>query len=138
MKRICYKCKGEFPIESFINKKTGSFGKGYECKDCCRIAYRERRERHIGTHKKKDRAYYERNREKIINKRKEYNKANKDKVSARSKIMGAVFTGKVIRPDSCSKCGIKCVPDAHHEDYKKPLDVIWLCRKCHQILHNGK
>ena len=25
--------------------------------------------------------------------------------------------------------------DAHHPDYSKPLAVIWLCRRCHTLLH---
>lgn len=26
---------------------------------------------------------------------------------------------------------------AHHEDYLKPLNVIWMCRSCHQKYHLG-
>lgn len=39
----------------------------------------------------------------------------------------ALETGKLIRPDTCEKCGKACKPDAHHDDYSKPLEVLWLC-----------
>jgi hypothetical protein len=28
--------------------------------------------------------------------------------------------------------------EAHHTDYSRPLDVVWLCKHCHRLLHNGK
>ena len=28
------------------------------------------------------------------------------------------------------------VAHAHHEDYSKPYDVVWLCPPCHRNLHN--
>lgn len=34
----------------------------------------------------------------------------------------------------CSICGDK-KSEAHHKDYTKPLDVIFLCRKHHKELH---
>jgi ribosomal protein S27AE len=45
----------------------------------------------------------------------------------------AIRKGVLIRK-SCERCGA-AKTDAHHEDYSKPLDVIWLCRKCHQQRH---
>lgn len=47
----------------------------------------------------------------------------------------AVRRGELVRPDSCSRCGEKCIPDGHHADYGRPLDVEWLCRKCHHFAH---
>lgn len=36
----------------------------------------------------------------------------------------------------CVVCGDKA--EAHHEDYTKPLDVVWLCRKHHKQRHQDK
>jgi len=47
----------------------------------------------------------------------------------------AVKEGRLIRPDKCSNCGVSCKPIGHHPDYDKPLEVVWLCVKCHRILH---
>jgi hypothetical protein len=34
----------------------------------------------------------------------------------------------------CENCGEENA-QMHHEDYRKPLEVTWLCRKCHLHLH---
>ena len=43
--------------------------------------------------------------------------------------------GKIV-PSPCSMC---LSPEAqkHHDDYDKPLQVRWLCRKCHVELHRN-
>lgn len=45
----------------------------------------------------------------------------------------AINSGKLQRLP-CEVCGEKKV-DAHHDDYSKPLDVRWLCRKHHAEHH---
>lgn len=35
----------------------------------------------------------------------------------------------------CSACASTFRLLAHHDDYSKPLDVIWLCDSCHQERH---
>lgn len=52
---------------------------------------------------------------------------------ARIKCYHAVESGK-IKKDSCIVCGSMDVY-AHHEDYNKPLDIIWLCMKHHCEYH---
>lgn len=50
----------------------------------------------------------------------------------------AVKLGKIIRPNLCGACKRRRRIVAHHEDYSKPLDVIWLCDCCHNNLHKGR
>lgn len=51
---------------------------------------------------------------------------------ARSYLHVYVKRGKVAKKP-CRECGQPA--QAHHADYSKPLDVIWLCRKHHLALH---
>jgi len=53
---------------------------------------------------------------------------------AHSAVTGARQRGK-LTPKPCNQCGADKRVDAHHDDYTKPLDVVWLCRKCHRKLH---
>ena len=45
----------------------------------------------------------------------------------------AIASGRIVR-QPCSTCG-KVKSEGHHPDYMKPLEVIWLCRQCHRLLH---
>jgi len=47
----------------------------------------------------------------------------------------AVKTGKLIRPSVCSICKLNRRVCAHHRDYTKPLEVLWLCWSCHKFEH---
>ena len=57
-----------------------------------------------------------------------------EKAKARSKVSDAIKSGKLI-PGVCAVCGATDRIQAHHSDYTKPLDVTWLCIKCHHALH---
>lgn len=65
-----------------------------------------------------------------------YRMRHSEKVKARMDLYNAVTAGKVKKPLHCSSCGQRCECDGHHTDYNKPFDIIWLCRKCHNTLHN--
>lgn len=62
-------------------------------------------------------------------------KKNTIKTKAHWRIKAALLSGKLKR-ENCIICNTK-KSEAHHEDYGKPLDVIWLCRNHHKELHRN-
>ena len=55
----------------------------------------------------------------------------------------AIQKGVLVRPDICDTCGGdgrkfrdgRHPIQAHHPDYNKPLEVMWLCQPCHHEWH---
>lgn len=58
------------------------------------------------------------------------------KTAARTILNNAINTGKLKRETVCSQCRLNSRIQAHHPDYSKPLDVKWLCTKCHALEHH--
>lgn len=58
-----------------------------------------------------------------------YRRNSPKKSEARGKVSGEIAARR-LKKKPCAVCGSKKV-EAHHTDYDKPLDVIWLCRKHH-------
>lgn len=59
------------------------------------------------------------------------------KGNCRSVFRNAVIRGEV-KVGPCSVCGSTTRIEAHHEDYTKPLDVVYYCKKHHNEYHHGK
>ena len=55
--------------------------------------------------------------------------------SARSQVSVYIKRGLMVKPACCTKCGSRKRIEAHHPDYNKPREVVWLCRKCHTTYH---
>lgn len=51
---------------------------------------------------------------------------------ARDAIYRAIKKGKIKRPKKCEGCNKEGPVTAHHEDYLKRMEVLWLCDPCHQ------
>jgi len=96
------------------------------------------------------RKWYERNKEEFTKRNKEYNQSDAGKESAirranrqrdkdpkkwkaRQAVRNAVYRGIIIKKP-CKTCGELKV-QGHHNDYNKPLKVIWLCSKHHKEQH---
>jgi hypothetical protein len=64
--------------------------------------------------------------------RKRWVDRNKAKRSAHLKAYSAIRRGTIKKPDACSACATASPRlEAHHTDYSQPLNVQWLCTKCH-------
>ena len=58
-------------------------------------------------------------------------------------VLVALKRGELVKPERCEGCGAGGVQangkrvrvEAHHDDYNHPLQVRWLCRRCHCKWH---
>jgi hypothetical protein len=65
-------------------------------------------------------------------------RANNPLRRAAQVILGnAIRDGKVVCWPGCAVCDSTKV-EAHHPDYDRPLDVVWLCPKHHKQIHLSK
>lgn len=102
---------------------------------------REYLARYRETHRDKTNAYM-----------REYRLANREKLSAyrmrpeaqfqlgaQLMVRGAVACGQLSKPERCEGCGKQVPPTRlhghHHRGYDHPLEVQWLCSKCHGKAH---
>jgi hypothetical protein len=76
-----------------------------------------------------------RNRDRCNTFQREFRHRHPHKTRATRAVTKAIASGRLVRPSTCSECGTSCKPEAHHDDYSKPLGVRWLCRPCHLLFH---
>jgi len=94
-----------------------------------RAAWRKARNKR----KAKIQIWREQNRDKIRIYRANHRRRHKKEDNTRKAVERALKRGDMIR-QPCAICGLLST-EAHHPDYDKPLDVIWLCRVHHAGLH---
>ena len=142
--RTCIKCGEEKPIEEFYTgtyqRKTGVFAATINrCKKCV-----NKRRRELLRSKGPDhtsgiwKQRWNSNKEIENRKRREYTSKHPDRASAKEMVARAIQKGLLVRSLICETCGLTGRIDAHHEDYSKPLEVMWLCRSCHMLKHVEK
>ncbi len=54
---------------------------------------------------------------------------------AHTAVWQAVKEGILIKPSACELCEKDSPVVAHHTDYTKQLEVVWLCDFCHRRIH---
>ncbi len=149
--KTCTLCKSPKPLTEYGLQKSRN-GKRYPralCKQCCvdrarewalanpdkrRAIWRRHAEQNRETYAANNRAYYRRHRDRRMATMQAYWAANPEKLAARHAVAYAIQTGALLRKP-CEECGSIKTVHAHHADYSKPLDVKWLCSKCHGKEH---
>jgi hypothetical protein len=135
--KCCSKCKVEKPLGEFFAEKRASDGRRSSCKTCFSKGSRE----YIKSHPEKSQQYGinyrgKTNRKSITDKDyyREYRRMNPEKTRVRTITSNAIRDGKLVKTP-CRDCNTSVNIEAHHPDYTKPLEVIWLCKPHHMQLH---
>lgn len=71
-----------------------------------------------------------------VSKQRAHQLLNREAHNARMAVTNALHAGRLVKPDQCERCSAHQDDlEAHHWDYREPLDVRWLCPPCHSIVH---
>lgn len=139
--KTCFKCSETKPLDEFYAHPMMGDGHLNKCKDCTKADVRANREARIEYYRA-----YDRQRAKQPHRLEErdiyarsYRKTRPEgsplKRAARVAVGNAVRDGKLIKPPECEVCSMPADVHGHHDDYTKPLDVIWVCVPCHALIH---
>ena len=135
--KLCGRCKQEKPTTEFYKSKRDGFSS--QCKTCkgeeARIYSAE-----SGYFRRYWKEYEQR--PEVKKRRLEQKKQYRKRTDVRIKNMARWYTNHEIRAgrinrEPCAVCG-KEQGEAHHEDYKQPLLIVWLCADCHRQIHLKK
>lgn len=82
-----------------------------------------------------NRAWQTANCEKVRKYLRAYVRVSSRKIKAKQAIARLITAGRICSPWVCENCHTVEKLDAHHDDYAYPLQIRWLCRRCHQRWH---
>ena len=133
--KICTKCLEEKSLTEFHKNRRNRDGLVYRCKSCSKVYNAKYCAENSEKIKAKNTKWRVNNPEMVKTSMGKYRSTHPIKVKVKGKLRAAIKAGKIIRPDSCSECGLIGKVDGHHCDYALPLVAIWLCRRCHTNWH---
>lgn len=113
-RKCCFKCGVEKALTEFYVHPQMGDGRLNKCKACTRADVRENYSKNVDYYRAYDRE-------------RGYRPGPQHKVVAR-------MATRQLERKPCEVCGETKV-EAHHDDYLKPLDVRWLCKRHHAEVH---
>lgn len=117
--KTCNRCGETKTLQEFYVNRLCSDGRANPCKDCKRGYQKQHRSENLDYYREYDRE-------------RGFRVYDPVKTKARRKVNHELAAGR-IKKQPCH-CG-SLDTEAHHHDYSKPLDVVWLCRTHHAELH---
>lgn len=149
MEKKCFKCGKVKDISNFYKHKEMKDGYLNKCKDCAKKDVSENYFKKEDKYKKYDQIRNQKRKKYIKLKSEEYQIKNKVKTNSYKKkwaeknhlkraahiIIGNLLRDGKLTRGPCQICKTMENIEAHHFDYAKPFDVIWLCKEHHQKVH---
>jgi hypothetical protein len=129
--KTCFKCGKTKTRADFYAHPQMSDGLLGKCKDCTKNDSAVRRIEKIEEVREYDRQRASLPHRIALRNRitKEWRTKNPQGYKAHDTVNNAIRDGKLVRKP-CEVCGNE-KSQAHHEDYSKPLEVVWLCKPHH-------
>lgn len=131
--KVCFKCQQCKPLSCFYAHQRMADGHLNKCIDCAKSDVRTHR-----TLNAESVSRYEQQRSQTPHRKalqatylKSYRTKNPEKNRARQMVNRHLRAGNLTKKP-CVYCGGVKKVEAHHEDYSKPLEVLWVCFKCHR------
>ena len=133
--KSCFKCNAVKPLEDFYKHPQMLDGHVNKCKECNKNDVTANRNKNIQKYRAYDKARgKEPERIKLsVEITKAWRAEDLRRQVAHSRVSRAIRNGTLTRKPCCQCAETKSL--AHHEDYDKPLDVMWLCQPCHKQRH---
>jgi hypothetical protein len=125
----CKVCKNE-------KSTTDYYGKDKTCKVCRKekvIKYRKENLEKVRAYDR-ERGRLSHRKQKCIENTRKRRKDPDGYMAAHNAVARALKSGRLERMP-CVMCGETKLVHAHHDDYSKPLDVMWLCVVHHKARH---
>lgn len=133
--KTCFKCGQQKPLLEFYRHPKMADGLLGKCKECTRKDVTDNRAKRVGYYREYDLRRYrdsEARRAAAFASFRAAQAANPHRRKAAVMVGNAVRSGALV-PQPCFICGDKA--QAHHPDYSRPLDVVWLCISHHRQAH---
>lgn len=129
--KVCIVCLVAKSVAEFYGSTRNKTGTANTCKECrskqSAVWRRRNRPRHSQNGKKYLIAHPEVRRNALVS----WHRKNPLAKAAHMIVRIALDAGILIKALRCQRCPTEGPLHAHHEDYRRPLDVEWLCALCH-------